>query len=109
MNWSHEEKSAVWFKGQSVEGQDDNRFLKDACGAWIGWMFYGNRNSQYGWEIDHINPNGGDDLSNLQPLQWENNCSKCDGKQACVVTAYGVKNVAVSMLPLLEAIRRRGG
>lgn len=94
MSWTHEEKSAVWFKAQAVEGQDGNAWRKDACGAWIGWRFYGDRNSQYGWEIDHIDPHGGDALSNLRPLQWENNLAKSDGRLVCVVRASGVDNTA---------------
>jgi Restriction endonuclease len=50
--------------------------------AW-GWTIvrsdYGNNRSRYGWEIDHIVPvaqGGGDELTNLQPLQWENNRRK---------------------------------
>ncbi len=46
---------------------------------------YGNRDSQYGWEIDHINPDGGDGLSNLRPLQWANNVATSDGRLRCVV------------------------
>ena len=37
--------------------------------------------------VDHIIPvarGGSDDLSNLQPLQWENNRAKSDGPLVCV-------------------------
>ncbi len=46
-----------------------------------------------GWEIDHIKPvakGGGDELSNLQPLQWQNNRKKGDDFPAsdyCIVSA----------------------
>jgi hypothetical protein len=49
-----------------------------------GLMFehgYGSTGSKFGWEIDHsraVDQGGGDDLQNLQPLQWSNNLIKAD-------------------------------
>jgi hypothetical protein len=61
---------------------DKNKKRKDACGAWIEWPKYGETtNGGTGWEIDQVKPvakGGTDDLSNLQPLQWENNRHKGD-------------------------------
>lgn len=42
-----------------------------------------NTDSPHGWEIDHINPGGGDGLSNLQPLHYETNRRKGDGPLDC--------------------------
>ena len=95
MAFSEDVKVAVWRKGRVVAGEDSAKWRKDVCDAWIGWSFYGDRDSQYGWEIDHINPNGGDSLFNLRPLQWENNVAKSDGKLVCAVTASGQKNVPI--------------
>ena len=86
----------VWEKGETVPGNDPDLWRRDQCAAWIGRAYYGNRNSQYGWEIDHIRPvsNGGnDELYNLRPLQWGNNAAKQDGRLTCAVTAAGVNNV----------------
>lgn len=86
----------VWEKATAVPGYSPNEWRKDQCGAWIGWQYYGNRNSQYGWEVDHITcvANGGTDaLSNLRPLQWENNASRQDGRLSCVIVASGTDNV----------------
>ena len=72
---------AVWQKGKPVSGYDSNQYRKDACGTWMERTQYGNTSSNRGWEVDHIKPasmGGSDDLSNLQPLQWENNRSKGD-------------------------------
>ncbi len=83
----------VWNKGQTVNNNDPNEWRKDECGAWIHRSDHGNRNSQYGWEVDHINPSSNDSLSNLRPLQWENNASKSDGRLTCQIMSSGINNV----------------
>ena len=93
MTWTDEDIQKVWGKGQVVSGNDPNIWRKDECGAWIGRRSYGSRNSQYGWEIDHISPSGSDKLENLRPLQWENNVDKSDGRLKCNVTSSGKDNV----------------
>jgi hypothetical protein len=48
----------------------------DVYGALIWRGGYGNINSRLGWEIGRKRPipnGGGDELENLQPLQWQNN------------------------------------
>ncbi len=61
----------------------------DVCGRLVRWQDYG-KTTQYGWEIDHINPvvrGGSDDMTNLQGLHWSNNRSKSDtvGINYCTV------------------------
>lgn len=79
--FSNEVIEQVWRDATIVPGYDQNLFRKDCCGAWIIRNAYGNTDSIYGWEIDHVYPQslgGGDDLVNLRAMQWENNRSKGD-------------------------------
>lgn len=93
-NWSEETKKAVWNNATIVPGINPNIERKDICGAWIQWDAYGQTSKNgKGWEIDHIKPvskGGGDEIYNLQALQWENNRTKGDDFPAynfCTVKA----------------------
>ena len=71
--------AAVWEKAQ--DSHQHHPLRVDAFGVLIWREGYANTSSKFGWEIDHIRPvadGGGDELENLQPLQWENNRGKGD-------------------------------
>jgi hypothetical protein len=96
MNFSEDTVEKVWNKGTVVPGNDPGVWRKDQCGAWMRRGLYGSRASQYGWEIDHIraqSQGGGHQLSNLRPLQWQNNANKETGRLRCAVTARDGQNV----------------
>lgn len=79
-NFSEQIIDAVWQKAEIVYGYDPNQWRKDFAGAWIARNAYGLQ-GLYGWEIDHLKPvslRGSDDLSNLNPLHWQNNRTKGD-------------------------------
>ncbi|WP_089688717.1 HNH endonuclease signature motif containing protein [Catalinimonas alkaloidigena] len=72
---------SVWQKGKPIYGRDPTLYRTDICGKLIARQAYGRTDLSEGWEIDHIKPvakGGGDELANLQPLQWTTNRAKSD-------------------------------
>ncbi len=64
-------KLEVWRKGRPILGYEDTVWRHDDFGKVIRWSDYGDRSSEFGWEIDHIHPTslgGIDHISNLRPL-----------------------------------------
>lgn len=113
MAFSNQQIQDAWDRASKVEGYDASRFRKDACGAWIFRDKYGDSDSLYGWEIDHIVPQSMlrergineqmiDNPHNLRALQHENNKSKGDDypSYTAVVTSEGTENI--SSLKYLE-------
>lgn len=90
--WSEQTKLQIWSKATPISGQNPSIYRVDACNAIIEWSQFGITNDYgTGWEIDHIHPvalNGSDDISNLQPLQWQNNRNKGDsvGTNYCLIS-----------------------
>ncbi len=69
----------VWEKAHIDPRYDHFLMRRDDYGNLISRFDYGERNSVFGWEIDHIIPvsmGGNDLLTNLRPLQWKNNVSR---------------------------------
>ena len=96
MSWTDQEIQQVWEKGRIEDGRIPDKVRKDNCGAWMERGRHGDRESIFGWEIDHIIPvadGGTNDIDNLRPLQWENNLAReNDPKAPCAVTCLGEYN-----------------
>ena len=88
MELTEELKKRIWNKGIEDEKYPSERVRKDACGAYMFYDDFGDRESLFGWEIDHIypasklkertdvSPEEIDNIDNLRPLHWKNNASK---------------------------------
>ena len=69
-------KYFLWCNLRKIEGVDPDEYRRDYYGHTIKWLDYGNRNSKFGWEIDHVIPEmlgGTNALSNLRALHWRPN------------------------------------
>lgn len=90
----------VWKKGNPITGYDPAIWRQDFAGAWINRACYGQTETPFGWEIDHLKPvsqGGTDEYTNLFPLQYENNRRKGNDFPLfkTAVTSDGIINVKV--------------
>ena len=70
---------AVWEKGKIISGFDKNVWRRDKDGHAIERDKHGDRDSDNGWEMDHIKlrKDGGKDvMTNLRPLYWKTNAAR---------------------------------
>ncbi|HAA14934.1 MAG TPA: HNH endonuclease [Cytophagales bacterium] len=75
---SEQLKRQVWNKAKKVVGKDPKDYRLDPYGNEIYYYSYG-KNSDKGWEIDHIKPKslrGSDHITNLQALKTSVNREK---------------------------------
>ena len=106
MEYTEEQKKTYWERTNIVNGEDKQEVRRDASGAIIHYSDYKNRNSDYGWEIDHIYPKSlleeaqvPEDLINnslnLRPMNWRNNVSKGSDYPSYTteITAHGNVNI----------------
>ena len=74
------DKDKVWEKAAKISGKDPSKYRRDPYGTIIYKDSHG-KNSEMGWEIDHIKPKargGSDCIANLQALSTEINRAKAD-------------------------------
>lgn len=55
-NFTSEEIESAWEKASTITGCNPDLFRQDYAGAWICKSDYGMRDSEYGWEVDHVRP-----------------------------------------------------
>ena len=90
----------VWEKSRTDAKYDENKYRFDDCAAIMQRDLYGKTDSIYGWTIDHIIPlskGGSNDLSNLRPMQHQNNAAKADNNLLCIVKFNFDENMNVKI------------
>ncbi|MEM8955714.1 MAG: hypothetical protein AAGD22_16290 [Verrucomicrobiota bacterium] len=85
----------IWSFGKIVIGNDPALWRKDEFNAWIHRLDYGNRHSQFGWEIaDGSLGRSPEDqgIAALRPLHWQNYLDESSAHYQSRITADGLQN-----------------
>ena len=83
----------VWKLASAVEGNDPELWRKDEFGAWIHRLDYGDRQSEFGWEIADP-PDGSHDMgvASLRAMHWQNYLDQVAATTRSRITADGLRN-----------------
>lgn len=87
---SRELRDRAWENGEVVSGNDPELWRKDEFGAWIYRLDYGNRRSEFGWEL--LDPGWAPSVPVVRPLQWQNYIDQVAAHTQSRVTAAGLRN-----------------
>ncbi|MDG2123050.1 MAG: hypothetical protein P8J87_05090 [Verrucomicrobiales bacterium] len=84
----------VWHLAKTVEGNDPEIWRKDEFGAWINRLDYGNRRSDFGWEVADP-PQGTIDMgiASLRSMHWQNYLDQVAASTRSRISADGLRNV----------------
>ncbi|MFT4550680.1 MAG: hypothetical protein ACI8XO_003463 [Verrucomicrobiales bacterium] len=84
----------VWTFATPIDGNDLGTWRKDEFGAWIHRLEYGNRHSEFGWEVCDTSLGRGDGgIVALRPMQWQNYIDQVAAVTQSKITADGLRNV----------------
>jgi len=84
----------VWKFATAIGGNDPELWRKDEFGAWIQRLDYGNRHSEFGWEVCDTSLGRGDSgIVALRPMQWQNYVDHVAAVTQSKITADGLRNV----------------
>jgi hypothetical protein len=81
MSYAYSELHSFWEASRIAYGRDPFWWRVDWLGRLMHRMEYGNRQSEYGWEVDHVWPKslyGSDNAANLEATNWRTNAAKSD-------------------------------
>lgn len=91
--YEREVVDSVWQHGEAVRGNDPELWRKDEFGAWIRRLDYGNRRSEFGWEIlDPRRGRGAGGVTTLRPVHWQNYIDQVAAHTQSRIMASGLRN-----------------
>ena len=75
-----EQREKVWAKAHPIAGRDPSIWRRDDDCRTIRYADFGDRTSQYGWEIEVLPfAQGTDELVHLKPVHWESHAARNGG------------------------------